>query len=85
MRATALLRGETRARGTRVVTATADRAGHDLEAVLEPLGVVVTRVPVYRTVPLRAEDEPGIDLHEVGVEAAGGFELLRRLGVDLVE
>ena len=27
----------------------------------------------------------GTALHEVGVEAAGGFELLRRLGVDLVE
>lgn len=27
----------------------------------------------------------GTRLHEVGVEASGGFELLRRLGIDLVE
>lgn len=51
---------------TRVVAAGAENARLDLEEVLEPLGVEVHRVPVYRTVPASAQ-EPREDLGALGV------------------
>ncbi len=51
---------------TRVVAAGAERARLDLEEVLEPLGVEVQRIPVYRTVPAPAQ-EPREDLGARGV------------------
>jgi len=37
---------------SRLTLAAADRAGHDLEEILVPLGVHVERIAVYRTLPL---------------------------------
>jgi uroporphyrinogen-III synthase len=52
---------------TRVVAAGAENARLDLEEALEPLGVEVRRIPVYRTVPASVQ-EPREDLGALGVD-----------------
>lgn len=52
----------------RVVVPAADRAGRQLEEVLEPLGIEVVRLTVYRTLPAPEADEKQ-DLAALGVDA----------------
>ncbi len=51
----------------KVAIAAADRAGRHLERVLEPAGVTVARVAVYRTVPAPPET-PRVALDALGVD-----------------
>lgn len=53
--------------GGRVVVAAAEGGRRDLEDVLEPAGIQVVRVPVYRTIPAPAE-QPRHDLSAAGVD-----------------
>lgn len=55
-------------RSIRVVGAGAEKPSRDLEATLEPLGIVVSHVAVYRTVVAPAE-EPREDIAGMNVDA----------------
>jgi uroporphyrinogen-III synthase len=52
----------------RVVVASADRARRDLEQVLEPRGIKIVRIAVYRTVPATPRG-PKLDLSSQSIDA----------------
>ncbi|HEX9636418.1 MAG TPA: uroporphyrinogen-III synthase [Acidobacteriota bacterium] len=52
----------------KIVIAAADRGRRDLEVALEPHGIEVIRIPVYRTVPA-ARRRAKLDLERLGVDA----------------
>lgn len=61
------IRDSLRAESTRVVAAGAESPRPDLEEALEPLGVHVHRIAVYRTVPAPVQQPPE-DLGALGVD-----------------
>lgn len=61
------IRDSLRAESTMVLTAGAETPRRDLEEVLEPMGVTVRRIAVYRTVPSPAQ-QPLEDLAALGVD-----------------
>lgn len=61
------IRDSLRADSTRVVAAGAESPRSDLEEALEPLGVQVRRIAVYRTVPASVQQPPE-DLGALGVD-----------------